>query len=103
MTPEATVGRCNLEVNHFEDFTSNHRMFAALASAAAVIAPPPAATVHVASAVKVPIHAYNSAPLLFPTTDIVAALQPDWLGAPSASSANPGGAGNAEGNCALWP
>ena len=35
---------------------------------------------------------------LFPTSATLAALQPDWLGAPAASKYNPGGAGNAEGN-----
>lgn len=34
--------------------------------------------------------------LLFPGVTI-AALQPDWLGAPAANKFNPGGAGNAEG------
>ena len=36
--------------------------------------------------------------LIFPTSTNLAALQPDWLGAPAANKANPGGAGNAEGN-----
>ena len=35
--------------------------------------------------------------LLFPTSNSLAALQPDWLGAPAANVNNPGGAGNAEG------
>ena len=43
-------------------------------------------------AVAVPNAVYS-----FHTASLVAALQPDWLGAPAANSNNPGGAGNAEG------
>ena len=39
----------------------------------------------------------TSSELLFPGTSTLAALQPDWLGAPAANKYNPGGAGNAEG------
>lgn len=35
---------------------------------------------------------------IFPSPMLIAALQPDWLGKPSANKFNPGGAGNAEGN-----
>eukprot|EP00322_Chrysochromulina_rotalis_P024996 CAMPEP_0115866396 /NCGR_PEP_ID=MMETSP0287-20121206/20225_1 /TAXON_ID=412157 /ORGANISM="Chrysochromulina rotalis, Strain UIO044" /LENGTH=169 /DNA_ID=CAMNT_0003320957 /DNA_START=12 /DNA_END=521 /DNA_ORIENTATION=+ len=35
---------------------------------------------------------------IFPTSDVLAFIQPVGLGAPKASKANPGGAGNAEGN-----
>ena len=34
---------------------------------------------------------------VFPGTNVIAFIQPSFLGAPKASKANPGGAGNAEG------
>ena len=39
--------------------------------------------------------------VMFPSSTLLAALQPDWLGAPAANQNNPGGAGNAEGVSAL--
>ena len=50
------------------------------------------------SAIEQPPAAGSQAGLLFPTSDALAFIQPDFLGAPAASKANPGGAGNAEGN-----
>lgn len=40
----------------------------------------------------------TSGEALFPTSQNIAFIQPAGLGAPKASKANPGGAGNAEGN-----
>ena len=55
------------------------------------------------SLLMAPMSMVNPPPIVrsavsFPTTETVAFIQPEFLGKPAANRANPGGAGNAEGN-----
>ena len=64
---------------------------------ALVYIPPPSHVVTVARAPVLQVQPNRVADDIFPTTDMIAALQPDWLGKPAANKYNPGGAGNSEG------
>ena len=74
----------------------------AAAAAIALVLPAAPSSIHHActASAAAPVCAPPTMPSIFPppTTELYAFIQPPGLGAPKASQANPGGAGNAEGN-----